>query len=146
MFGRRPGAQLGTLLAIALGGALGAPVCDEVAQLIHVPKDTFPWATFWTNLSGVFVLGLFLTLVLDRFRPSRFPGVLRGRVPGCVHDVLDDGRRSGDPHQGRARAHGRELPRRQHRRRTARRLPGDRRRSSRSCPLALVLLIEGDPM
>jgi CrcB protein len=66
-------AQPGTLLAIALGGALGAPARYEIAQLIHVPKDSFPWATFWTNLSGAFALGLFLTLLLERFPPSRFP-------------------------------------------------------------------------
>ena len=33
---------------------------------------TFPWATFWTNLSGVFVLGAFLTIVLERFPPTRY--------------------------------------------------------------------------
>jgi len=66
-------ARPATLLAIALGGALGAPARYEVAQLIHVPRDSFPWATLWTNLSGAFALGLFLTLVLERFPPSRFP-------------------------------------------------------------------------
>ena len=65
--------QPGVLLAIALGGALGAPARYEVAELVHVPKDGFPWATFWTNASGAFVLGLFLTLLLERFPPSRFP-------------------------------------------------------------------------
>jgi len=65
--------QPATLFAIALGGALGAPARYEIAQLIHIPKDSFPWATFWTNLSGAFALGLFLTLLLERFPPSRFP-------------------------------------------------------------------------
>jgi CrcB protein len=70
-FGGR--AQPGVLLAIAIGGALGAPARYEIAQLIHVPKDGFPWATFWTNISGAFVLGFFLTLVVERFPPSRYP-------------------------------------------------------------------------
>lgn len=70
-FGGR--AQPGVLIAIAIGGALGAPARYEVAQLIHVPKDGFPWATFWTNVSGAFVLGLFLTLIIERFPPSRYP-------------------------------------------------------------------------
>ena len=71
MSDRRP--RPGVLLAIAIGGALGAPARYEVSQLIHVAKDTFPWATFWTNLSGAFVLGFFLTLVIERFPPSRYP-------------------------------------------------------------------------
>ena len=33
---------------------------------------TFPWATFWTNLSGAFVLGVFLTVVIERFPFSAF--------------------------------------------------------------------------
>jgi CrcB protein len=74
--GRRPfggRARPGVLVAIALGGALGAPARYEVAQLVHVGKNGFPWATFWTNISGAFVLGFFLTLVLERFPPSRYP-------------------------------------------------------------------------
>jgi fluoride exporter len=66
-------AQPAVLVAIALGGALGAVARYEVAQLIHVSKDAFPWATFWTNISGAFVLGFFLTLVVERFPPSRYP-------------------------------------------------------------------------
>jgi len=57
---------------IAVGGALGAPARYEVSQLIHVAKDTFPWATFVTNLSGAFVLGLFLTLVLEHLAPTHY--------------------------------------------------------------------------
>jgi CrcB protein len=56
---------------IALGGALGAPARYEVAQLIHVAPDSFPWATLVTNLSGAFVLGLFLTVVVRRMPTSR---------------------------------------------------------------------------
>jgi fluoride exporter len=58
--------------AIALGGALGAPARYGVAQLIRVTADGFPWATFWTNVSGSFALGLILALILERFPPSRY--------------------------------------------------------------------------
>jgi CrcB protein len=58
--------------AIALGGALGAPARYGVAQFVHVSPDTFPWATFWTNISGSFALGVVLALVLERFPPTRF--------------------------------------------------------------------------
>ena len=58
--------------AIALGGALGAPARYGVAQLIHAAPGTFPWATFWTNITGSFALGLVLALLLERFPPTRY--------------------------------------------------------------------------
>lgn len=60
------------LAAIAAGGALGAPARYEVTQLIHVATDGFPWATFWTNISGSFALGFMLILVIERFPPTRY--------------------------------------------------------------------------
>jgi CrcB protein len=60
------------LIAIAIGGALGTPARYALAQLIHVAKGTFPWATFATNLSGAFVLGAFLTFAIERFPPNRY--------------------------------------------------------------------------
>ena len=57
---------------IAVGGALGAPARYEVSRLIHVANDSFPWATFVTNLSGAFVLGLFLTFTLERLASTRY--------------------------------------------------------------------------
>jgi CrcB protein len=58
--------------AIALGGALGAPARYGVAQLVGSGANGFPWATFWTNISGAFLLGLILALVLERFPPTRY--------------------------------------------------------------------------
>jgi CrcB protein len=66
-------AQSGVLLAIAIGGALGALARYGISRGIHVPKDGFPWATFWTNVGGAFVLGLFLTVAISRFPSSRYP-------------------------------------------------------------------------
>jgi fluoride exporter len=57
---------------IAIGGALGAPARYEVSQIIRVASGSFPWATFVTNVSGAFVLGLFLTFTLERLRPTRY--------------------------------------------------------------------------
>ncbi|HZR15410.1 MAG TPA: fluoride efflux transporter CrcB [Acidimicrobiia bacterium] len=65
-------ARADVLAAVALGGALGAPARYGVAQVIHVAKGTFPWATFWTNISGSFVLGLVLVLIVERFPPTRY--------------------------------------------------------------------------
>lgn len=69
-FGGR--AQPDVLVAIAVGGALGTLARYGLSRVIHVAKDTFPWATFVTNLGGAFVLGLFLTLVIERFPPTRY--------------------------------------------------------------------------
>jgi fluoride exporter len=69
----RPGrADPAVLGAVALGGALGAPARFGVAQIIHVAPDSFPWATFWTNISGSFALGLILVLILQHFPPTRY--------------------------------------------------------------------------
>ena len=65
-------AQPDVLVAIALGGALGAPARYGVAQLVHVAPGTFPWSTFWTNVTGCFALGLVLIFVLERFPPTRY--------------------------------------------------------------------------
>jgi CrcB protein len=51
---------------------LGAPARYGVAQLIHVAPGTFPWATFWTNITGSFALGLVLALLLERFPPTQY--------------------------------------------------------------------------
>jgi CrcB protein len=58
--------------AMALGGALGTAARYGVAQAMHVAPGSFPWPTFWTNLSGSFALGLVLAVLLAHYPPSRF--------------------------------------------------------------------------
>ena len=60
------------LAAVAVGGAAGAPARYEVSQLIPVARAGFPAATFWINVSGSFILGLLLVLILERFPPTRY--------------------------------------------------------------------------
>jgi CrcB protein len=64
--------SLGVLAAIALGGALGAPARYEVSRVVHVARDTFPWSTFWTNVTGSLALGFLIVLIIERFPPSRY--------------------------------------------------------------------------
>jgi CrcB protein len=64
-------AQPDVLLAIMLGGMLGATARYELALALPTHTGSFPWATFWTNISGSFVLGALLVLILERFPPSR---------------------------------------------------------------------------
>jgi fluoride exporter len=60
------------VLVVAAGGALGSPARYAVSRLIHVAPDSFPWATFVTNLAGAFALGVFLTFVFERQPASRW--------------------------------------------------------------------------
>jgi CrcB protein len=59
-----------TILAIAAGGALGAPARYELALAWPAPRHGIPWATFTANVSGCFLLGLLLVLVLERWPPT----------------------------------------------------------------------------
>jgi CrcB protein len=69
-FGRR--AAPSVLMTIAIGGGLGTLGRYGISRVIHVSPDTFPWATFVTNLSGAFMIGVFLALILERSQPTRF--------------------------------------------------------------------------
>lgn len=60
------------LAAISLGGMLGASARYGIAQWLPTAPGRFPWATFWTNLAGSFLLGLILVVVLERFPPTRY--------------------------------------------------------------------------
>lgn len=60
------------VVAVALGGALGAPARYGISQLVPTAKDAFPWATFWTNVSGAFALGFILIWLIDRYPPSTY--------------------------------------------------------------------------
>jgi CrcB protein len=65
-------AEPGILGAIAFGGALGAPARYGISQLVDVTPGTFPWGTFWTNITGSFALGFLFVVLLERFPPSRY--------------------------------------------------------------------------
>ncbi|MFT3852802.1 MAG: CrcB family protein [Ilumatobacteraceae bacterium] len=69
---RRHGrAQPDVVAVIALGGMIGSSARYGLARAMPTPPGHFPWATFWTNLSGSFVLGFLLILLLERFPPTR---------------------------------------------------------------------------
>ncbi len=39
---------------------------------MHVAPDSFPWSTFAVNITGSLLLGLLLTLIIERWPPSRY--------------------------------------------------------------------------
>jgi fluoride exporter len=56
------------LLAVALGGALGALLRWAIGELAH-DGSGFPWTTFAINVSGTFLLALLPALRAVRERP-----------------------------------------------------------------------------
>lgn len=60
------------LAAIALGGALGTLARYGTDRAIVVSSTGFPWATFAVNVTGSFLLGLVVTLVVERWPPTRY--------------------------------------------------------------------------
>ncbi len=72
------------LTVVAAGGALGALARFGVAEGLPHAAGGFPWATFLVNVTGCFLLGLLMVLVLDVWpsyrlvRPFLGVGVLGG--------------------------------------------------------------------
>lgn len=69
---RRGHARPDVLAVIAAGGVLGVAARYGVSHAIPTPAGAFPWATFWINISGSFLLGIFLVIVLERLGPTRY--------------------------------------------------------------------------
>ncbi|WP_200862919.1 fluoride efflux transporter CrcB [Amycolatopsis orientalis] len=69
---------------IALGGGLGALARYGLAQALPAAPGGFPWATFWTNVAGCFLIGVLMVLVTEAWsahrlvRPFLGVGVLGG--------------------------------------------------------------------
>ncbi len=72
MQGDRKESRWAGVVAIALGGAIGALLRFGLAELFPVAPGTFPTTTFTENMIGCFLLGLVLTLLLERWRASRY--------------------------------------------------------------------------
>ncbi|MBO0729653.1 MAG: CrcB family protein [Acidimicrobiaceae bacterium] len=66
------GRSFGAALAVAAGGALGAPARYGLDLAMPTTAAAFPWATFAVNVSGSFVLGALLVLIVERWPPRRY--------------------------------------------------------------------------
>ncbi|MBO7937320.1 MULTISPECIES: fluoride efflux transporter CrcB [unclassified Streptomyces] len=70
--------------AVAVGGAVGASARYGAALLWPTPVDAFPWTTFWVNVVGCAVIGVFMVVITDVWaahrlvRPFFGTGVLGG--------------------------------------------------------------------
>lgn len=64
--------QVDVLLAVGAGGFLGALGRYELGLAWPTPPGHFPWTTFTINVSGAFVLGFVLTLLLEGVWSTRY--------------------------------------------------------------------------
>ncbi len=62
----------GIVAAVAAGGVVGACLRYEVAQALPAGPAAFPVSTLLINVTGSFVLGALLTVLLERWRPSEY--------------------------------------------------------------------------
>ncbi|WLW57487.1 fluoride efflux transporter CrcB [Streptomyces sp. YU58] len=76
--------QAPVVAVVALGGALGATARYALALHWPAPPGGFPSATFWTNVVGCAVIGVFMVVITDVWaahrlvRPFFGTGVLGG--------------------------------------------------------------------
>jgi CrcB protein len=54
------------VLAVAVGGMLGASARYAISRAVPPSGHGFPWATFWTNVGGSLALGVLAAAVLER--------------------------------------------------------------------------------
>jgi fluoride exporter len=67
-------------LWVGLGGALGS--IARYAIGLSIDQSHFPWATLGINLTGAFVLGLFLTLALGNLSVAVMTPIAVGVIGG----------------------------------------------------------------
>jgi CrcB protein len=88
---------------VALGGGIGAAARYGASLLWPTPTGGFPWSTFWVNIAGCAVIGVFMVVITDVWaahrlvRPFFGTGVLGGFTTFSTYAVdierfLDDGR------------------------------------------------------
>lgn len=69
----RPTWQRPDILAVIAAGAIpGAIARYELGLAVTSRDGAFPVATFVINVSGSFVIGILLTLILERWRPNEY--------------------------------------------------------------------------
>ncbi len=76
-FGTRPRSRRGLrpqaviVVSLALGGALGAIARYAISLGLPTETGRFPWGTFVVNISGSFVLGFLLIILIQQFPEAR---------------------------------------------------------------------------
>lgn len=91
---RAPATTPAALAVISVGGALGALARYGLASALPTAPAGFPWATFWTNVSGCLLIGALLALIAHvpraahpLLRPFLGIGVLGGYTTFSTYSV-----------------------------------------------------------
>jgi CrcB protein len=93
---RRPSPWQGqgpVVAVVALGGAIGAIARYSASLLWPAQTGGFPWTTFWVNLVGCAVIGVFMVVITDVWaahrlvRPFFGTGVLGGFTTFSTYTV-----------------------------------------------------------
>ncbi|MGW5329163.1 fluoride efflux transporter FluC [Streptomyces sp. NPDC004014] len=85
--------QAPVVAVVSAGGALGATARYAFTLAWPTPPGGFPWATFWTNVTGCAVIGVFMVLITDVWaahrlvRPFFGTGVLGGYTTFSTYAV-----------------------------------------------------------
>lgn len=92
------------LAAVAAGGAVGASARYGLSLMWPAGPGAFPWATFWTNVTGCVLIGVLMVLIGEGGRKAPHPlvrpfagvGVLGGFTTFSTYAVecsrlLDEG-------------------------------------------------------
>ncbi|MDX2938210.1 fluoride efflux transporter CrcB [Streptomyces ipomoeae] len=94
--------QAPVVAVVALGGGIGAAARYGASLLWPAQSGGFPWTTFWVNVVGCFVIGVFMVVITDIWaahrlvRPFFGTGVLGGFTTFSTYAVdirrlMDDG-------------------------------------------------------
>ncbi|WP_340384333.1 fluoride efflux transporter CrcB [Streptomyces sp. SS7] len=85
--------QLPVVAAVAVGGGIGAAARYAAALRWPTATGGFPWTTFWVNVAGCAVIGVFLVLITEVLtvhrlvRPFFGTGVLGGFTTFSTYTV-----------------------------------------------------------
>jgi CrcB protein len=60
------------LIAIFVGGAVGAALRSGLGELVAAHPGRWPWTTFAVNVAGSFMLGFFVTRLQERLPLSAY--------------------------------------------------------------------------
>lgn len=69
---RQSGSRWDVLVAISAGGVAGSLARSGLAEALPAAGSQFPWATFVTNVSGCFLIGVLMVFVVDVWPPRRY--------------------------------------------------------------------------
>ncbi|MBW8738786.1 MAG: fluoride efflux transporter CrcB [Streptomyces turgidiscabies] len=97
--------QAPVVAVVAIGGAIGASARYAASLAWPAQAGGFPWATFWTNVVGCAVIGVFMVVITETWaahrlvRPFFGTGVLGGFTTFSTYAV-DIRKLVGDGHPG----------------------------------------------